>query len=158
MVLFGAIVHMAAGTLARYERALGREHALRIAGGMLIAATDTKHVGTATREGAESLLAGTAGAGVSISLNDAVGKKMGRALTAGEAVERPLADAGTWQELGLSGQPGALYVVPLHARGALEGTLAVGSVEPLDDELKDDLRTLAALAALAVEDVTLARG
>ena len=189
LVLLATLFHFVAETLGRYERALGRERGLRVAGALLVAATDRAHVYAATLDGARELLRGTRGAsavvgvgspkrgeatidsddldvvaatgthaahadGKAIHLKD-VSESLRATLHAGDVADQPRADEATWRALDLEGQVGALYAAPLHVRGALEGAIVVGSDAPLDGELKDDLQTLASLAALAIEDIVL---
>ena len=190
--VLAAVNHFVSVTLSRYERALARERSLRVAGALLVAATDRAHVDAATLGGARDLLRGAPGAAALVAVGsprtgravvdvlddddmqvvtatgDHAAHAAGRAihlkdlaaelrttLHAGDAVDLPTADATTWQALDLEGSVGAVYAVPLHVRGALEGAIVVASDAPLDPELKDDLQTLSSLAALAVEDIVL---
>lgn len=200
VAVFAAGVHLVSVTLGRFERALDRERALRVSGAQLVAATDRGHVYAATLDGAQGLLAGTAGASILVAagafspasldgpdgaagtaegadaeelavvaaagvraqqaagrtiLVSALPESLRAAMHQGTPVHQPRADAAAWQALDLEGPPGSLYAVPLHARGALEGAIVVGSDVPLDAELMDDLQTLASLAALALEDIVL---
>ncbi|HEU5317919.1 MAG TPA: hypothetical protein VFX49_17540, partial [Chloroflexota bacterium] len=190
MVVVAGAVHFLAQTLHRYERALQRERALRLAGSLLVAASDRAHVHIAALDGASALLRETPGAAAVVAVGAArsgqapvdsddmevvaaVGEHAaharGRAihlrdlpdsiretLHRGDPVDLAGADAAVWQALDLEGTPGPVFAVPLHARGALEGAIVVGSEKAVDAELKDDLQTLASLAALALEDVVLA--
>jgi GAF domain-containing protein len=86
---------------------------------------------------------------------DALPESLRRSLLTGEPAELVWADEATWRALDMPARAGGLYALPLRARGELEGALVVAADRPLDAELKDDLQTLADLAALAVEGMEL---
>jgi hypothetical protein len=181
LAVIAVVIHFLGDALTSYERALVRERSLRVAGAHLVAATGRAHVYDAALDGARALAAGIPGATVVIAVGGgddlasvaaagahgahAAGRSihlrdlpvaLGDALMSGGPLDRPRAESDVWRALGLEGDPGSVYAMPLRARGELEGALVIGTDAPLDAELKDNVQTLAGLAALALEDVVLA--
>jgi hypothetical protein len=185
MVLLGigaGVMYLIGASLGGYERSIARERRLREAGRALVAAGDRASIYAAAIEGARALLAETRGASVELAVGSeerlevvaeaggGTGAPGGRvdlaglpadvraALARGEAVEIAHADEALWRAFDLDARRGVLYALPLAGQGTLDGALVIGSDRPLDAELKDDLETLAGLAALAVESQLLREG
>ena len=185
VVLLGigaGVMYLIGASLGGYERSIARERRLREAGRALVAAADRASIYAAAIDGARALLAGTRGATVELAVGseerlevvaeagEGTGAPGGRvdlaalpadvraALARGEAVEIAQADEALWRAFDLDARHGCLYALPLAGQGTLDGALVVGSDRPPDAELKDDLETLAGLAALAVESQLLREG
>jgi diguanylate cyclase (GGDEF)-like protein/PAS domain S-box-containing protein len=172
-VLFLLVVARMVGLVRQEERAASREHALRRAGGDLVAAAGRAQINEAAISAVLALVDGP----VDVRLVVLSGEGSLVAASSGDDGEWPVSkSAGSWlreptrvgTEVPLASVPEtvrkelrfehgeSVLVLPLTVRDASRGLLVICSPVPVTRELGDSLESLAAQVSLAAEGASLA--
>jgi PAS domain S-box-containing protein len=168
-------------SLARHERALGRERILKNASAALVAAPDRERIYAAALEAVLPFIEEAPGTRVSIwigsSEKDVCVRAAGDQAAEIEGKETYIRDFPDWARVPLvEGRPieihpgddpevrrafafktklGAIFMVPLRVRGQFEGRIAVATDSSLLGDIKYALETLGSQVALALERADL---